>query len=165
MTLESVSKRRSQFPGAIALWHIPVFMSLCLYVNRPAVEGWGTVGDASSIGVSQGAVRRVGQLYRSTLCTAPAFPRLFPCLPKQLAQGAEPCNGSDEIQIRPVPLHEVQRLRACPCIEAGRVEKENSFELYSRIELVLSMFVAYGRICVYQSHQLPSHATFTPATM
>ena len=128
-------------------------MSLRIDITNADVEGWGNVEDADSIGVFQGAVRRVGQLYRSTLCTVPAFPRLFPCLPKQLAQGAEPCNGSDEIQIRPVPLHEVQRLRAFPRIEAGRFEKENSFELYSRIELVVTMFVAYGRICVYQSHQ------------
>jgi len=34
------------------------------------------VGDAGSLGVFQRAVRRVGQLYRSTLCTVPAFPRL-----------------------------------------------------------------------------------------
>ena len=33
------------------------------------------MGDAGSIGVFQGAVRRVGQLYRSMLCTVPAFPR------------------------------------------------------------------------------------------
>ncbi len=34
------------------------------------------VGDAGSSGIFQGAVRRVGQLHRSMLCTAPAFPRL-----------------------------------------------------------------------------------------
>ena len=43
-----------------------VFMSLCLYINETSPRGLVNVGDVGSIGVFQGAVRRVGQLYGVT---------------------------------------------------------------------------------------------------